>query len=190
MFVRVRAPDGSQARQNAAREGGRYWVELDGELPGRYTLWLEAVDGAGNMATSGPYAVDVTCVDARLETRVTAGPPGGVDGVYFVSAIVTNRGPAALPAGALVTLYADDAPLGPAAPLPALYSGQSFAVEALWTSPDGGRHQLSAVVDDTGAAGGVLSTPLCSTPPMGKTWIGAAPVPDLPPRAWLPVIMR
>jgi hypothetical protein len=186
VLVRVQAPDGSQTRQNAARDGGRYWVELDGELPGRYTLWLEAVDAAGNTTTSGPYAVDVTCVDARLETTLTAALAGEGE-VYTVSATIASWGPDPLPAGVPVMLYAGDTPVGPAQTLPALDRGQSFLVEALWTSPDGGRHVLSAVVDGSETP---ASTTLCSTPPMGKTTVGAGPVDQLTPRAWLPWIAR
>ena len=61
VFVRVQAPDGAQSWQNPARDGDGWTYELAGEMPGRYLLWLQAVDRSGNERTMGPYAVDVTC---------------------------------------------------------------------------------------------------------------------------------
>ena len=191
VFVRVQAPDGTQTRQNTIRDGGEWRVELAGEMPGRYTLWLEAVDGAGNTATSGPYTVDVTCIDARLETSLAAAPGPGE--VYTVTATIENKGPDGWPAGVPVTLYAGGAPLAPPAPLPALEPGQSFTVEALWTRPEAIRYELSAVVDDrviNDPVAGHAPAPLCVTPPMGKTAVGGDAAGELTPGVWLPLIVR
>jgi len=123
VFVRVQAPDGAQTWQNPARDGDRWTYELAGEMPGRYTLWLRAVDRAGNERTTGPYAVDVTCTDATLATTLQA-QRSGTGSSYLLTAVISNTGPAELPAGVPVTLYAGETPLGAAQLLPALRRGR------------------------------------------------------------------
>jgi uncharacterized repeat protein (TIGR01451 family) len=134
-------------------------------MPGRYLLWLRAVDQAGNERTLGPYAVDVTCTDATLTTVLQAERQGsGSD--YLLTATITNTGPAALAAGAPVTLYAGGTALGAAQLLPGLEPGQASAVSAQWTRPGSGLYDLSAVIEEPPAE------VLCATPPMGKAWVG------------------
>jgi uncharacterized repeat protein (TIGR01451 family) len=161
----VQAPDGTQTWRNPARDGDQWTYELPGETPGRYTLWLRAVDQAGNERTMGPYAVDVTCTDARLATTLTV-ERSGSSSTYLLTAVISNTGPAELPAGATVTLYAGETPLGAAQLLPALEPGQTSAVSTQWTRPGPGDHDLRAVVDAAATA------VLCATPPMGTARVG------------------
>ncbi len=55
----VHAPDGSGHRQQAARSGDGWWVDLEALQEGVYTLWLMAEDQAGNRSTAGPFEIDV-----------------------------------------------------------------------------------------------------------------------------------
>jgi uncharacterized repeat protein (TIGR01451 family) len=164
VFVLVRRPDGSRSWKNTARGGDQWWYELSGDMPGRYTLWLHAIDRTGNTRTMGPYAVDVTCTDAALEAALTA-ERLGASSAYTLTAVVTNTGPALLPAGAPVTLYVGETPLGPAQLLPELAQGQSSAVTAQWTRPGPAGYEFSAVVNEP--PGEVL----CARPPRGHAWI-------------------
>jgi hypothetical protein len=67
----VRTPAGDAYRQRAGRNGDRWWIDLEGRYPGRYTLWVTASDRAGNSAVEGPFTVDVP---------TQAGPPGPLPG--------------------------------------------------------------------------------------------------------------
>jgi uncharacterized repeat protein (TIGR01451 family) len=161
----VQAPDGAQSWQKPARDGDAWTYELSGEMPGRYLLWLHASDQAGNERTMGPYAVDVTCTDATLQTTLTV-ERLGAGSVYTVTAVITNTGPAPLPVGAPVTLYQEGTPLGAAQLLPGLEAGQAGAVSAQWTRLGTAIYDLSAVVNDPPTA------VLCATPPTGKARVG------------------
>jgi len=165
VFVRVQAPEGQQSWQTTARDGDRWTYELAGEMPGRYLLWLRAVDQAGNEVAMGPYAVDVTCTDATLVTVLQA-EGSGTGSIYTLTAVVTNTGPAALPAGVPVAFFAGETLLGAGQLLPVLEAGQSGSVSAQWTRPGPDGYELSAVVNEPQVE------LLCATPPMAKAWIG------------------
>jgi uncharacterized repeat protein (TIGR01451 family) len=100
-----------------------------------------------------------------LATTLTAELSEGSN-TYTLTAVVTNTGPASLPAGVPVALYVGETPLGAAQLLPALEPGQIRAVSAQWTWPGTDRYEISAVVNEPQAE------LLCATPPMGKAWVG------------------
>jgi uncharacterized repeat protein (TIGR01451 family) len=164
-FVRVQAPNGIQSMQNTARNEDQWWYELPGDMPGRYTLWLYAADTAGNSRTMGPYTVDVTCTDATLVTTLTT-ERELAGSVYTVTAVISNTGPALLPAGTTVAFYAGETSLGEAQLLPALDAGQASTVSAQWTPPEPTGYDFSAVINAPS------DEVLCATPPGAKTWIG------------------
>ena len=76
MWVRAVAPDGQQSRSAVARDGDGWSFDLPADLPGQYVLLVQAIDGAENSSTSGPYTVDVTCTDAGPTGNVAAGRAG------------------------------------------------------------------------------------------------------------------
>jgi uncharacterized repeat protein (TIGR01451 family) len=164
VFILVRAPDNAKSWHNAARSGELWWYDLTGEMPGRHSLWVQAVDRTGNARTKGPYTVDVTCTDAGLATTLSVEPGTGSD--YTVSAVISNTGPAPSPAGVQVTLYADETPLAAPSVLPALTKGQASAVSAQWTRPGPGGYEFRAVVTQPQAE------VLCATPPAGHARVG------------------
>ncbi|MFN2169734.1 MAG: CARDB domain-containing protein, partial [Anaerolineae bacterium] len=83
-----------------------------------------------------------------------------------LTAVISNTGPAELPAGAAVTLYEGEMPLGETQLLPALAAGQASTVSAPWTRPGPGEYEFRAVVDVT------PEMVLCATPPMGHDRLG------------------
>jgi uncharacterized repeat protein (TIGR01451 family) len=167
VFVLVQRPDGTRLWHSVARSDQDWSYELPGDVPGRYTLWLQAIDQTGNTRSMGPYAVNVTCTDATLATTLTA-ERLGTGSAYAVTAVITNTGPAPLPAGVPATLFAGETALGPAQLLPELAVGEASAVSDQWTRSGPSGTVLSAVVNEPQAE------VLCATPPMGHAWVGPA----------------
>ncbi len=78
LSAHVHAPGGSAHRQQAARSGDGWWVDLEVLQDGLYTVWLEAADQAGNRALAGPLGITVTS---------PAQPPSvPVGGAYLLAA--------------------------------------------------------------------------------------------------------
>jgi hypothetical protein len=60
VFIHVHTPDGQVHQRQAARDGARWWLDLQPLRVGRYTLWAHASDLAGNVTTVGPFKVNNT----------------------------------------------------------------------------------------------------------------------------------
>ena len=58
MFVNVQTPDNTY-QEVAVLDGDVWQYDLRPVSPGRYRLWVNAVDLAGNVTTAGPFEVDV-----------------------------------------------------------------------------------------------------------------------------------
>ena len=73
--VRMQPPSADITRIAAARDGEKWWFDLPADVPGQYTLWVDAEDLAGNVSTAGPFTVDVACTDAApVATSLTVEP--------------------------------------------------------------------------------------------------------------------
>jgi len=59
VFVHIQLPDGTIYRKTAARDGDRWWFDLQPLFEGQYTMWVNASDKAGNTTTVGPFDVKV-----------------------------------------------------------------------------------------------------------------------------------
>jgi hypothetical protein len=59
VFVSVRTPGGSFATESVALTDGNWRYDMPTGILGQYTLWVNAVDEAGNVALAGPYQVEV-----------------------------------------------------------------------------------------------------------------------------------
>ena len=70
----VHAPDGTTLREQVARSGDGYWLDLEPQQEGLHTLWLEAKDQAGNASTAGPFDIEVL---GRPERGDRSQPVGG-----------------------------------------------------------------------------------------------------------------
>ncbi len=55
VFVHLQTPTGEIHKRQAAREGDRWWFDLRPLINGQYTLWVNARDLAGNVASVGPF---------------------------------------------------------------------------------------------------------------------------------------
>jgi hypothetical protein len=169
--VRVQPPSGDMARMAAARDGEAWQFELPADLPGRYTLWVDAEDPAGNVATVGPYTVDVTCTDAALLiSSLTAEPVAGFPMSLTLTAVISNTGPDSLPAGIPINFTESAGAIGSVTSTAPLSAGESQALSIVWT-PEGARDY--AIVGQIGN----LSYSLCSTPPQAHF---SPPMRDLP----------
>jgi hypothetical protein len=60
VYLDVTAPDGMTRRSEIGLHGLEWAATSVLTAAGRYELWVQAVDGAGNRTTRGPFAVDVT----------------------------------------------------------------------------------------------------------------------------------
>jgi subtilisin-like proprotein convertase family protein len=60
VYLHIWTPDGDIYRQSAAREGARWWFDLEPFQAGEYTVLLSASDLAGNKTTRGPFKITVT----------------------------------------------------------------------------------------------------------------------------------
>jgi hypothetical protein len=79
--VRVQPPIGDEFRADTRQTGSDWSFDLTATERGRYELWVDAEDQAGNRTDAGPFGVDVTCTDAfpvvvalSAEPSVTAPP--------------------------------------------------------------------------------------------------------------------
>ena len=55
VFVHLQTPTGEIHKRQAARDGDRWWFDLQPLINGQYTLWINARDLAGNVARIGPF---------------------------------------------------------------------------------------------------------------------------------------
>ena len=137
--VRVQPPNADITRMAAARDGETWWFDLPADVPGQYTLWVDAEDLAGNVSTAGPFTVDVICTDAALvATSLTAEPVAGWPISLTLTTVISNAGPEPLPAGIPVALNDGAAFIGQVTTTVPLASGESQALSLVW-APDGTR---------------------------------------------------
>jgi hypothetical protein len=164
--VRVETSDGEVTRLSAGRNGQTWWFDLTADTAGRYTLWVDAEDLAGNVTTAGPFIVDVVCTDAALiVTRLSAEPVAGWPISLTLTAVISNAGPDPLPAGIQASFGEGGDSIGLATSSAALGSGQSRALSIVWAS-DGARAYDFAVAPAApqDGVGGPLAAALCGAP--------------------------
>ncbi len=64
IYAMVRTPGGEMVSVQVGRGGGRWWLDLKPEEVGEYTIWVNAVDLAGNSTSQGPLPVTVVRMKA------------------------------------------------------------------------------------------------------------------------------
>lgn len=161
--LRVAAPNGVISRQTAARAGAAWWYDLPADAAGRYTLWVDADDLAGNRSSVGPFTVDVSCLMAELTVMSVLAEPASAHPLSVtLTALISNAGPDTVPAGLPAGFYARPAGAPAlAVTTQALPPGAVEAVEAQWTPAGGGRYDVNIVLNDPDAPDRL---PLCSAP--------------------------
>ncbi|HBY98100.1 MAG TPA: hypothetical protein DEP84_29855, partial [Chloroflexi bacterium] len=177
VYARVDPPEGTSYRDLVTRdESGDWSYMLRPTEAGVYTLWLEAHDLGGNVTTTGPFEVTVTCTAADLTaTLVDAMTAVGAVTPITLIAQVTNTGGANVDAGLPVSFYADDGLIGTAITTRALGTGDSETVSVAWLSGDPGDHELRIVPNDDGTGHG--PAPLCAQPPEARQLVSILDVP-------------
>lgn len=166
MDAHIETPGGEALRQQVARAGNDWWLDMEGNAPGRYVVWLRATDQAGNAATAGPFAVDVLCLAADLHVvSISAEPAPGSPTALLLSAVISNTG-AALPAGLPVSFYADDAWIGTEITSQPLGVGQFQSVTMAWNVGAPGSYALSVVPNDGSGVAAPLG--LCGAPDQAR----------------------
>ena len=164
--VRVQPPNADVARMAAARDGDAWSFDLPADIPGRYILWVDAEDGAGNVTTAGPFTVDVICTDATLiATNLTAEPVAGWPISLTLTSVISNAGHEPLPAGLPVLLSEGATPIGTVTTTVPLASGESQAVSLVWAPDATGDHDIAVIVGRIGSTPYLPNGPLCVTPP-------------------------
>ena len=166
--VRVEPPQGDVTGLPAARDGSAWWFDLPADTPGRYTVWVEAEDLAGNVTTAGPFAVDVTCTDAApVVTSLATEPVAGWPLSLTLTVALSNAGPDPLPAGIVLGFHDGITYTGRVTTTVPLASGESEALSHVW-APGGTRdHDINVTI----AQSTVLPQgPLCVLPPVAR-WI-------------------
>jgi subtilisin-like proprotein convertase family protein/PKD repeat protein len=71
MYAFVKPPasaTGSARNLQVSRQGDVWWLELSPAAGGRYTIWINAADSAGNVTTVGPYYVTVVQLTATADS--------------------------------------------------------------------------------------------------------------------------
>ena len=59
LYALVKSPVGRLSSRSIARAGDTWQLNLTPETVGAYTLWVNAIDAAGNVRTAGPYVVTI-----------------------------------------------------------------------------------------------------------------------------------
>jgi uncharacterized repeat protein (TIGR01451 family) len=160
--VRLQPARGDLTRLAAARDGSAWWFDLPALVPGRYSLWVDAEDLAGNTTSVGPFTVEVTCTDATpVITSLTAEPVAGWPLSLTLTVVLSNAGPDPLPAGLPVAFHEGSAGIGYVASTLPLAPGESQALSISWAPADGKDY----IIGVTSGAGGVLPDgALCAAP--------------------------
>jgi uncharacterized repeat protein (TIGR01451 family) len=146
----------------AVRQGSAWSFALPAELAGQYTLWADAEDVAGNITTAGPFTVTVTCTDAApVVTSLAAEPLSGQPMSLTLTVVISNAGPAPLPAGIPITVTEGATALGQMATTVPLAAGESQALSLAW-APSGTRDYDIGVTAGLNAV--LPNGPLCVAP--------------------------
>ncbi len=66
LYAMLLTPGGDRQSVRLGHSGGQWWLDLRTNQPGTHTIWVNAVDAAGNAVTAGPY--EVTLVYPLLTT--------------------------------------------------------------------------------------------------------------------------
>jgi hypothetical protein len=104
--VRVEPPKGEALRVDAARGGSGWHYDLAGTQAGRYRLWVDADDAAGNRSSAGPFEVEVTCAEAEVNAVALTAEPSlrGGNGLTL-RLVIRNAGPDSVSAGLPFVFY-------------------------------------------------------------------------------------
>jgi uncharacterized repeat protein (TIGR01451 family) len=176
--VRVQAPNAEVTRMAAARNGDAWSFDLPADVPGRYTLWVDAGDRAGNVTTAGPFTVDVTCTNAApIVAGLTVEPVAGWPISLTLTAVISNAGPDPLPAGIPVGLNEGISHIGSVTTGAPLASGESQSLSLIWAPDATGDHDITIAVGQIGNLPYLPNGPLCAMPPPAHFTL---PVRDLP----------
>ena len=148
MWVRMQAPDGSQALTAVARDGNGWSFDLAADLPGQYVLQVEAVDEAENTSIAGPYVVNVACTNAgpivaSLVARADAATPLS----QTLTVQISNTGPELLPAGMPMAIYTGQQLLWAAATTAPLAPGAQQSTSVHWPVDSLGDYEVSVVLN-------------------------------------------
>ncbi|MFQ5342807.1 MAG: hypothetical protein ACE5F6_14805, partial [Anaerolineae bacterium] len=181
--------DGAQDSALSAPVVGGWQYDLRADEVGRYSLWVNVVDEAGNLTTVGPFDLDATCTAAELttnlETAVIAEPGNPIS--TTLTARVTNNGSSGqkseirnsqseiLPAGLPVSFYADSELVGTAATTQALDIGESELLSVTWNVDFPGDYEITVLANVDGAGDSPLA--LCSAPAEAQQTVTALDVP-------------
>ena len=161
--VRIQPPLGEPYRRDVLRSDSDWFYDFTGEAPGLYRLWVDAMDGAGNRTSSGPYGVEVTCTGAAVSTALRSIEPiQGTPITLTLTAAVSNAGPETAPAGLPVRVFANGAPAGAVTTTQLLAPGQSEALSLLWAPEGPGSYDVGLAAGDSAA--GPPPAQLCQTP--------------------------
>jgi hypothetical protein len=164
MYAFVQTPGGELRSQQIARDGGAWWFDLKPGAIGDYTIWINAIDGAGNTTTMGPFYVEITCIAADLSTAIiSAQTPAGATSPISLTARVSNNGGAEVAAGLPVAFYLDGAFIDTAATSGTLNAGESQDFTIVWDADTPGDYELTVIGNDDGSGARPLA--LCSAPP-------------------------
>jgi hypothetical protein len=159
----------------AARDGDAWSFDLPADAPGQHTLWADAEDRAGNVTTAGPFTVTVTCTDAALiATRLAAEPVAGWPISLTLTALISNTGPDALPAGIPVVFNEGITHIGSVTTTVPLASGESQSVSLVWAPAAASDYEIVGQIANLSY---LPYGPLCVTPPPAHFTL---PVRDLP----------
>ncbi len=163
MYALVLTPEGELRSQQIARGGDAWWFDLKPDATGSYTIWINAIDEAGNTTTMGPFYVEVTCIAANLSTAIVSAQTAvGASSPISVTARVSNNGGAQVAAGLPVAFYLDGAFIGTAATSGTLNAGESEDFTIAWDAEATGDYELNVVGNDDGT--GARPMALCSAP--------------------------
>ena len=162
--VRAQPPSGAAYRADTSQSGASWRFDLAGSVPGHYVLWVDAKDMAGNLSSAGPFDVLVTCADAKVGAAVSAAPSPKGGNWLILKTVVRNAGPASIPAGLPLILYAPVETPGSAQPVmspiasmtttTALAAGGTETFTVDWSTPATGPVEISAAVAGEGVARG------------------------------------
>jgi subtilisin-like proprotein convertase family protein len=158
----VQDPDGVSSRQQVQRSGDDWSLELEPTLFGRFTVWIRAVDEAGNVEITAPYTTDLPCFDGSPgAVSLWAEPAPGPGGQFLLSATISNTGET-VPAGLPVAFYADEEPIGATMTSRPLGPGQAETVTIPWTLDTPGSWDVSVVLNE--GDGSTEAVGLCADP--------------------------
>ena len=176
VFVTVQAPSGNLNTEQVlqadtlvrstlnAPMSGEWQYDLVGVQTGGYTVWVNVVDEAGNVATSDPFDLNVTCtaaeLSATLATAVLAEPGNPIS--VTLTAVISNTGET-IPAGLPAAFYVDGELVGTAATTRALDIGESEELSVTWDADFPGDYEINVLANVD--ADGDSPLALCSRPP-------------------------